>query len=210
VGGVGAAHAEERARLARELHDGLTQDLGALRLLLKTGRIRTRDEGARAVLEEAAARVSELVEEVRGVSHTLHPVVSELGGLRRALERLAADAERGGGVVVVVELEEGLALPVGVEAQLYRMAQEALQNAVRHGRAGRVVVTVEGVGERAVRLRVVDDGVGFDVRRAEARAGEAGGLGLRTVRERATLLGGWARVWSRVGEGTRVEVEVPL
>jgi len=56
----------------------------------------------------------------------------------------------------------------------------------------------------------VDDGVGFDVRRAGARAGEAGGLGLRTVRERATLLGGWARVWSRVGEGTRVEVEVPL
>ncbi len=240
---VAHVQARERARMARELHDGLTQDLAALRLLLQAGEAKAPPGSARGALGEAAARVGELVDEVRSVSHNLHPIVSGRGGLRPALERLAADAGRAGaepggspsgraegedrrgqGATVEVVVDETLALPERVEDQLYRVAQEAVRNATRHGRASHVVITVEGVGGAAevtkraggegggdagalvaaVRMSVVDDGVGFEPGRA------ATGLGLRTIRERATLVGGWARVWSKPGRGARVEVEVPL
>jgi signal transduction histidine kinase len=183
-----AAAEEERRRWARELHDATLQDLGALRLLLRAGK---RDP---SVLDDAIGRLEESIGELRGLIRELRPAALDELGLAAALEGLA---ERHGVRAQVRVARYAPELETGV----YRVVQEALNNAVKHAGAHAVHVTVEDVGE-AVHLTVADDGRGFD---PEA---EHAGFGLGGMQERVALLGGELEIDSSA-RGTRVSAVLP-
>ncbi|MEM7353569.1 MAG: GAF domain-containing sensor histidine kinase, partial [Acidobacteriota bacterium] len=198
---------EERSRLARELHDAVSQSLYSLTLFAEAGR-RHLAQGelqlAQERLERLAETSQETFREMRLLVHELRPHDLEVGGLRGALEHRLETVERRTGVEVDLDIDPDLCLPSKLEEALYRIAQEALNNAQRHARAGKVVVSVEARREE-VRLEVRDDGVGFD----PGRAGRHG-LGLLSIRERVDQIGGTLRVDSQPGKGTTVAVNVEL
>jgi signal transduction histidine kinase len=183
--------AAERNRMARDIHDSLGHHLTAISVQLeKAAAFTNRDPAiAEQALTDARASARRALEDVRTSVGTLRTPVS----LRAALASLD--------VPVSVSGAERDLDPATVTA-LYRAAQEAITNARRHGRAGRVAVTVT-FGAADTRLVVTDDGDGFEP------AGEHAGFGLLGMRERAALLGGAVEVSSEPGAGTRVAVTVP-
>jgi signal transduction histidine kinase len=205
------AEEAERQRLAQELHDQVGQNLTALGINLSILRDQYPSEMAGQVaprLEDCLALVAETTERIRDVMADLRPPVLDDYGLVAALrwcgERVAARTD----LAVNVQGEEpDPRLTVLVEIALFRIAQEALTNVVKHAQATQVTVAVElpAVKPATVRLVVADDGVGFDLaRRAERR-----GWGLITMTERAEAVGGRCCVESSPGAGTQVVVEVP-
>ena len=188
-----AERAEERRRLRRELHDGLGPLLAALRLEVDAD---TLDDPPRV-----RRLVDEAVAEVRRISRGLRPPDLDEAGLPGALRRLATRVAESGGVEVAIEVPAvRLELPAGVEVAAYRIAGEAVTNAVRHAHARRITVTLRA--EDALQLEVSDDGIGL-------RPGEPG-VGLRSMRERAAEVGGKLAVSSTAGAGTTVSAMLPL
>lgn len=205
------AQEQERARLARDLHDGLGQDLTALLVGLRTiedaGDLATAGARARALRELAAAAHGE----ARRLARGLRPLLLEELGLVAALDRLREDFARAHSVTTTLESE---VLPSGrlepaVEFAAYRIAQEALANAARHAGARRVELRLRVAGG-ALHLSVHDDGRGFDAGSLAAAAAGPDGFGLASMRERARMLGGDCTVRSRSGEGTTVMARIPL
>lgn len=196
---------EERQRLARELHDTVSQELFALAMSVAAARDRLPEslaaERDRLRLAEEGARRAQIT--MRNLIGALRPV--ELGGQRlgTALQDLLRDAEQRRGVRTSLALAEGLDLPTGIEDAVFRIAQEALSNALRHGAAGLVAVTLGRTGAR-VHLTVRDDGQGFD--EAELRAG----YGIRGMRERAAEVGGRLDISARPGSGCTVHFWLDL
>lgn len=189
-----------RAGLARDLHDELGQTLGAL--LLEADRLRD-------VAPASAKRISELVREgmssVRDVSLALRPATLDLG-LVAALRALAADTTRRSDLDVATELPADLPpLPAFAELMLFRIAQEALSNAVRHAGASQVSMCLSH-HDKSLTLEVCDDGRGFD----PAAAAGGGGLGLAGMRERAELIGARLTLMSAAHAGTLVRVGCSL
>lgn len=200
-----AAQESERGRLAREIHDGISQRLVSLSYHLDAALTlldRPEPRAARADLESARDLAGTALGEARTAIGALRPPVLDdlgLGGALAALARELPDA------VVRLDLDDRR-MPEHVEVALYRIAQEALQNVRKHARADRVTVRL-GVAGDHVRLAVTDDGVGYDT----SPLGPAGtGYGLASMRERAELIGGTARVDSRPGSGSTVAVTAPL
>jgi two-component system NarL family sensor kinase len=202
--------AEERNRLAREIHDTLAQGLTAITLqlemadtLLEAGTGRDR---ARQVVQQALALTRANLEEARRSVLDLRTAPLEGRTLAEALAALAAQHERNqpGVQVKFIATGESRSLPLRVEASLYRIAQEALTNVVRHARALHVTVQLETMLDN-VRLIVQDDGRGFDPARIPQ-----GRLGLIGLNERVKLLGGSLKVQSSPGAGTRIQVAIPL
>lgn len=201
-----AAQEAERQRLARDIHDGISQRLVTLSYHLDAALTRLdRDEpaGARNDLETSCDLVGTTLEEARAAIGALRPPVLDDLGLSGALAALARDLP---GVQASLALDERR-VPEHVEVALYRIAQESLQNVLKHSRAERVALRLE-IGNQGVRLTVFDDGVGFDDTEPAEHGG--GGYGLASVRERAELIGGAVRVVSRSGSGTTVTVTAPL
>ena len=201
------AQDEERARVARELHDSTAQVLAAamLQLSVATGRGVDDPELAQS-LDTLRELVASALEEVRALSHAIYPRVLEDLGLVAALEWLARQTRQSSGLPVEVEAAfEGEIAPTAAAA-LYRVAQEALRNAVTHSGASCVRIWISGDRGSAT-LEVVDDGEGFDVESAEARRP---GMGLFSIRERVSLVGGTVEIHSVRGRGTRVTATVPL
>jgi signal transduction histidine kinase len=186
---------EERNRLARELHDALTQSLFGLRLRLEAGDV----TGASSLLEE-------IFGELRSLILQLRPPALELDGLVPSLTKHLDVVGRTHGLEVAFEPGGVGALPPDVEQALFRIAQEAVTNAVRHAAAGRVVVRLAAVDD-TVSLEVEDDGLGFD---PQARAVSARRLGLVSMRERAVELGGALDIESTPGTGTTIRAQVPV
>ncbi len=202
-----SAQDEERARVARELHDSTAQILTAIMLQLG---VAARESNS-APLNDRIATLRELaaeaLEEVRCLSHTMHPRVLDDLGLAAALEWLARQTGAQEPLDVRVEVERaGPTVPAPLASVLYRVAQEALRNAARHADAHHVVVRLGQRDGRAT-LEVADDGRGFDVRTAEERRP---GMGLFSMRERVALVNGRLDVTSTPGRGTRVVATVPL
>jgi signal transduction histidine kinase len=198
---------EERARVARELHDSTAQILAAMMLQLGVAA----RESSSAALDARIATLRELaaeaLEEVRSLSHTMHPRVLDDLGLAAALEWIARQTRDQESFDVEVIAEEGQpSIPAELASVLYRVAQEALRNAARHAAASRVEIVLRREAGRAT-LLVADDGCGFDVRRAQERRP---GMGLFSMRERVGLVNGTLRVESSPGRGTRVVASVPL
>jgi signal transduction histidine kinase len=193
---------EERSRLARELHDAVSQRLFSIRAHARAASVLvTKDpERAGAELTEIAQLGAQAHAELRAVIDGLAPL--ELDGLASSLRRYAALAERAHGIPVRVTAAELPDLDPRVQAAAFRVAQEALHNALRHSGASEVSVTLSRMAGRLV-LVISDDGTGFDPALA------AGGLGLAFMRERATVAGGVLRVRSGPGKGTRIRLAVP-
>ncbi|MCB9537637.1 MAG: ATP-binding protein [Myxococcales bacterium] len=202
------AQEAERRRVARELHDTVAQDLAALRLEIERMAGNGACDATRLARLEASAK--DMLETVRRILLDLRPTVLESLGFVPALQWLVEGVGAREGIVarLILDVEPAsLALPDEIATGLFRVAQEALKNAVRHGRAEHVFVTLGG-DEAEVTLEVEDDGRGFD---PEAVGPEPSGrgFGLMGMRERARLLAGAARVTSAPGEGTLVSVRVP-
>ncbi|MEU6696708.1 GAF domain-containing sensor histidine kinase [Pseudonocardia sp. NPDC046786] len=194
-----AAQETERRRLARDIHDGISQRLVTLSFHLDAaGTLLSRGEtaDARAELARASDLVGTTLDEARSAIGALRPPVLDDLGLAGALAALARDLPV---PEVRLELDERR-LPDHVEVALYRIAQEALQNVLKHAGASRVVLRL-AVDDDGVRLEVADDGTGL--------AGVREGYGTASMRERAELIGGIARLRSRPGAGTTVVVTAP-
>ncbi|MCE7973847.1 MAG: sensor histidine kinase [Leptolyngbya sp. PLA1] len=197
-----AARDEERARLARDMHDQLGQDLTALALGLRGLELERRPEEARRRSGELAAFASRSLEEVRRIARGLHPAVLEDFGLAVAVRRLCEDYPTPGDVKPDVTLADTARFHPNVESAAYRLVQESLTNCAKHAGPGvRVGVTLRE--ERGgIRVEVSDDGPGF-------RTEVAPGLGLRSVQERVQLARGELTTWGGPGEGTRVSAWLP-
>jgi signal transduction histidine kinase/HAMP domain-containing protein len=199
---------EERQRLARDLHDSVTQNLygvtmyaeAAARLLL-AGEINLAAEHLRELRDTS----QEALREMRLLIFELRPPVLEQEGLVVALEARLEAVEGRSGLVTNFKMEVEHRLPPDVEEGLYRIAQEALNNTLKHAQAHHITVYLRQ-DKRTVMLEVADDGVGFD----PTIAHEQGGLGLPGMKERVARLGGRLVVKSSPGEGTSVKVEVDL
>jgi len=198
---------EERSRIAHELHDSTAQALAAITLQLGAMARADEDLARSATLAALRDLVAEVMEEVRVLAHTVHPRVLDDLGLGAALQTLAREAA-GRANAPAVEVVAGLdrRLPAPVEGALYRVAQEALRNALRHGAPTSVTIR-SVVADGVARVEVVDDGRGFDVAEAERRRP---GMGLFAMRERVALVGGALDVVSRPGGPTRIAARVPL
>lgn len=199
------AQETERAHLARELHDDISQQMAVLEVELRVLMNRRGSESLRdpeSLLAETSARVATVTRSLRDLSHRLHPAHLRLLGLTVALERLQRELSTND--VAIAFTHEGVpkVLSPDVMVCLYRVAQEAVSNAVKHGCAGRVSVHLRGSPDR-ITMMVADNGVGFDVRAAHQ------GLGLISMRERVEQIGGSLQVSSEPGRGARLEVEVP-
>ncbi len=201
------AQDEERARIARELHDSTAQSLAALNLQLAAAVRQVESPPLLERLEMVRQMAGDVLEEVRTLSHTVHPRVLDDLGLPAALEWLVRRTREDGSV----ELDVATAgveseIPHTVGSTLYRVAQEALRNAVRHAGASAIHVALWTDGQDAM-LRIEDDGCGFDVAEAESRRP---GMGLFSMRERIALVDGTFSLTSAPGTGTVVEASVPL
>lgn len=200
------ARAEERTRIAREIHDTLAQDLTAIALHIEGGlnqlerdppRARERLERALALSRTSLDEARHSVLDLRTLPLAGKSLVEALGAMGRAFTSES-------GIRVNVHADGDLRLSLRIEAELFRIAQEALANVGRHAHATDVAITVRA-REQRVQLVVRDDGQGFD-----ATAAHTGRYGLLGMRERARLLGGTLRVEGRAGRGTVVRVVVPL
>jgi PAS domain S-box-containing protein len=203
-----AARLEERERLARELHDSVTQSLYSLTLFAEWARDLYQDgelEGVNERLVRIGETAQQALKEMRLLIYELRPSLLEQDGLVRALERRLDAVEKRVGVEVALEAEPLGKLPTAVEIGLYRIAQEALNNALKHAGASQVTVRAELDGRQAT-LEIEDDGAGFEVPAPD----EERGMGLANMRERARQLGGELTVSSAAGEGTKVKVAVEV
>ncbi|MFJ2865185.1 GAF domain-containing sensor histidine kinase [Kitasatospora sp. NPDC087314] len=200
--------AGERARIAHDLHDAVSQKLFSLRLTAKAAAtLVDRDPArARAELAEVARLAAEAADELRAVVVELRPAALEEDGLSATLASQVQVLDRAHTADLAFAADKVRALPPAQEAALLRVAQEALHNALRHSGAGRVTVTLAGTPARGAVLRVRDDGHGFDPESVR-RAGRH--LGLASMRDRAAAVGGTLTLESAPGRGTLVEMEVP-
>jgi signal transduction histidine kinase len=200
--GRALAGAGERARIARELHDSISQDLFSLRLLAG-GLRRALPAGSPLYprVEAMENTVSGTLHEMQALLLELRPVALREVGLLPALDELCRAYRDRLGIAVEADLEP-IELDPSAEPAVLRVVQEALANAVKHARPSRVVLRTRGTGDGRVVLSIGDDGAGFD----PARAAERHGMGLDLMRERAAELGGELRIESTPGEGTTVRI----
>jgi signal transduction histidine kinase len=195
---------QERASLARELHDSVTQALFSMGLTLRSLELllEADPQAAAAKLTELRDLQKDALAEMRTLIFELRPKSLEEDGLEQALRTHAASVQGRSGLSVTVEADLGLPerLPIEVEEALYRIAQEALHNVVKHASAASVRILLARVGGE-VRLSVADDGIGFDP--ADIPRGHIGIVGMR---QRAERIGAQFDVTTRRGAGTVVSV----
>jgi signal transduction histidine kinase len=201
------AQDEERSRIARELHDSTAQSLTAIVLQHRAAARDARTPEIAARLSEVKEMAGLALEEVRTLSHRVHPRVLDDLGLVPAVRWLARQARDSSDVDITVDaLGNTEQIPAQVASVLYRVAQEALTNAVRHAAPTSVAIIVRADAGTAT-LELSDDGRGFDIAEAEARRP---GMGLFSMRERVSLVDGELDLTSAPGSGTRVVARVPL
>jgi PAS domain S-box-containing protein len=207
---VTRAQEEERKRVARELHDEILQRLIAISRQLE--KITSSDalwEESLQTVRDFKKQVEVAVQEVRRFSRDLRPSILDDLGLLPALELLADDLERQGITTSFKVIGESRRLMPEGEVMLFRIAQEATANIRRHARASVAELMIEFCDSK-VRLKVKDNGNGFDVPPNAGDMASLGKLGLAGMQERARLLGGSFALESRPGRGTIVTVEVPV
>ncbi|GAA5513265.1 hypothetical protein Dcar01_01994 [Deinococcus carri] len=203
------AISDERARIAREIHDGVAQSLAfcALKLDLVARQLHSDPDKAEAEVRAATGLLREQIKEVRRSIFALRPIDLERYGLLETVRRYVEDFGQQNSVRTVLNVSGDIHLAPGDEAVVFRILQESLNNVAKHARAREVTVTLHG-GQQ-VTLRVQDDGAGFDLGQVSGRVSSAGGLGLMQMRERVESRGGQYRVLSSPGHGTLVEAEMP-
>lgn len=202
----------ERRRLARELHDELGQELALLHMWMQSLQSEDTEPGTQArVLRDAEALAGTLMERVRSMALDLRPAQLDDLGLAAALRALSRRVTRQTGIAVtlldVPEAVQRVSEPI--ETALFRVAQAAVTNAVRHARATTLWIALEvedGIGT----VKVQDDGCGFDLDRVRSRAAAGSGLGLIGMQERVEALGGTMKTISAPGAGTLIAASIPI
>jgi signal transduction histidine kinase len=205
------AQEEERRSIARELHDEIGQVLTAVKVELAVAERSIEETGGDTAALKSARGVTEgALQNVRDLSHLLHPAMLDDLGLPEALEWYTRGFSKRHGIAVLFA-HQGMSerLPAEVEASAYRIVQEALTNVAKHARTAACRVRLQRV-DRSVVLTVEDDGVGFDQAVPQQRATGERGLGLVGIRERAAQARGTFRMESAAGAGTRLTVEFPV
>lgn len=203
-----AAVFEERNRLARELHDSVTQQLFSMTLTAQAARaqLSKNPQRAAAQLERLQETATAALAEMRALIFQLRPPALRDHGLVAALQQHAQAMARREGIGITLNVVGDDRLARGIEQPLYRIVQEALNNVFKHANAQNVAITLEFGSER-VRLQITDDGHGFDP--AATLSGDGRQLGVLSMRERAAEIGGTMEIRSSIGGGTEVTVVVP-
>lgn len=199
---------QQRRAVGRELHDGLGQQLTSLAFFGATlaQQLQSRGLAEAELAQRIVTLVNQAMEMVRALTRGLYPAVLERAGLRAALRELVDNTNTLAGVTCALRAPSEVIGDDGVLAiHLYRIAQEALGNALKHGHARHIEIWLERTSAH-YRLTIRDDGAGFD----PATVAEGVGMGLHNLRYRAELLGGVLHLESRVGEGTTVSVLCPV
>jgi signal transduction histidine kinase len=197
---------EERTRLARELHDSATQSLYSASLFSEAGKELAAAgdlESAQHYLTRVGEVVQQALKDLRLLVFGLRPPELDREGLVGALQQRLDAVEKRAGMEARLINEELPPLPDKVTEGLYRIAQEALNNTLKHAEADAVTVTFRFDGER-VSLQVTDDGQGFDLEAAR----DSGGMGLTNMEERTVQLGGALTIDTSLGQGTKIVVTV--
>lgn len=200
---------DERAHLSRELHDSTSQTLVSIKLLVESSMDQLkRNAGVLpATLPKALNRLNDALLEVRNISHRLRPAELDVFGLPAALERLGQEFGEHSDMAFSFKVRgQPPLLPDEVNTVLFRITQEALTNIEKHASAESVTLRLV-FGAAGLRLKIIDDGVGFNVQ--AVRQDPRRGIGLRNVRERVESIGGTFQVFSRSGR-TELRVDVPL
>ena len=201
------AAAQERNRLARELHDSVTQTIFSMTLAAESSRILLKRDPKQ--VEPQLDRLNELargaLDEMRTLIHELHPAAVAEGGLIPALHKHVDSLKQRDGLVVELNIHSDASIGREQEEGLFRIVQESLNNVSKHAQVDKALVTLQQTNGRVV-LAVEDQGVGFDV--SAVPPGEEH-FGLTSIRERTEMLKGNLKVESSPGEGTRIMVDIP-
>ena len=195
---------DEARRIAHALHDEAAQLLASVHLAVAEI-ARELPDGARQRLQRIPLLLDQVAEHIRHLAHELRPAVLDDLGLVPALEFLARGMSQRTGLAVTIDGSIDRTAPAPVQTALYRIVQEALNNAGRHARATKVCVQLEQ-NSRAIRCSIADDGIGFD----PAVQSRRHGLGLIGIRERLAALGGSLSIATGEGRGTTFDLHIPL
>jgi len=201
------AHEDERARLARELHDDACQNLALLSIDLEVLRQNTpTDNGSAEKIRALSERAGELSNDLRRLSYQLHPARLEHLGLAASIRGFCKEMETAHSLEIeFVEANVPVTLPEPISLNVYRIVQESIQNIVKHSGASEASVTLSGNGNE-LQLTISDNGRGFDPKSPVPEAS----LGLTSLRERIRLLHGKMSINSRPDKGTRIEATIPV
>jgi signal transduction histidine kinase len=199
---------EERMRIATDLHDRLGSMLSTIKLMFSSleEKVDKAQEDSQKQYAKANSLLDQACTEVRTISHNLGTGMVANFGLARALEELCESIDQTGKVKCKL-LTHNLAddYKIATEVTLYRIAQEAVNNAIKHAKAKSITVQLNDLGEE-LSLQVEDDGVGFNINKLEPKSG----MGLNNLKKRAEKIGGSFHLDSSLGRGTNIIVEVPL
>ncbi|HET7627530.1 MAG TPA: sensor histidine kinase [Bacillales bacterium] len=203
-----AAVSEERQRLARELHDAVSQQLFAISMMTSALRenLTAVDESTKQQIATVEKMAGDAQSEMRALLLHLRPATLEGKGLEEGIEDLLQELQAKQPLDIRWEMADVPEMPKGIEDQLFRIVQEAMSNVFRHSKASSVTVRLGGTGNKEITLRIVDNGRGFDM---EARP-KSSSYGLQSIQERAAEIGGVAEIISFPGKGTQIVVKVPI
>jgi signal transduction histidine kinase len=208
IGAITSAQEEERLRLARELHDDTIQSVIALKQRVQLAQNSIKDQTSRRTLTELESLSEQTIENLRRMTRALRPIYLEDLGLVTALEMLVRETSQNNPINIEFNKSgEEQRLSHEVELALYRIAQEALNNVVRHSQAKHSDLHIS-FGEKEIELKVSDNGIGFDMPRSPTDFAPNGHFGLLGIRERADLIGARLEVESAHGKGTRLKIRL--
>jgi len=202
----------ERKRMARELHDSVGSNLAAIKLALEQ-KLESMGNGPREEfysLENIIANIKDTITEVRRISNHLMPSVLEELGLLEAIRWLCKEQGKYHQHVKIIphlEVDEDN-IPAQIKITIYRVIQESMSNAFRHGRAESIQLWLTNSGDR-IELCVTDNGCGFDSESVLSNPGSLNGLGLRGMKDRAEVCNGTFKISSKIGRGTQVKLSLP-
>lgn len=209
-----AAIIEERTRIAREIHDGLAQDLTYLVLKISAAQklaSQGKEKEVRKELDEISKQLRRDLRDVRHTIFALRPLDIEAQGFLPALEKFTREFAQSNEVELQLTVQgDASHLSPKIETALFRLTQEALNNVRKHARAQHVWIELNFKEPRAAMLRVRDDGAGFDLEKALRAARARGSVGLMQMRERAERAGGRFEIETAPGKGTQIQVELPM
>ncbi len=199
----------ERHRLARELHDSVSQQLFAAMMMMSALNEQAEKMDAPEVQRKQLAMVSDIINasqsEMRALLLHLRPITLEGKSLKQGIEQLLRELQTKINISLKWDIED-LSIPNSIEDQLFRVIQELLSNTLRHAKAEELEVYLNLIDQNIL-LRVIDDGVGFD---PELQQKKAGSYGLMNIRERITGVGGTLKIISFKNQGTSIEIKIPL
>ena len=210
IGAITSAQEEERLRLARELHDDTIQSVIALKQRVQLAQRSVKDQPTRRTLSELETLSEQTIENLRRMTRALRPIYLEDLGLVTALEMLVGETSQNNSINIEFQKTgEEQRLSAEVELALYRIAQEALNNVVRHSQAKRADLHIS-FDEKEIKLEVSDNGIGFNMPKSPTDFASNGHFGLLGIRERADLIGTRLAVQSEAGCGTQLSIRLPL